>query len=459
MNEAGQGDAAESIWIGGKDKVSPGPDSVDSMWRIMEELFPLYRSLCGPGFHQSLRLLQNHLDLEITEFATGSEVLGWTIPPEFAVNEAWVENEAGERVIDFADHCYHVWIYSQSFDGVLSRDELIENIATLPEAPDLIPMRQTYYREKWGLCASQRFVDALPEGNYRVHIDTEHRQGYLRFGEYYLPGEREEEVLINTYLCHPAGANDNLSAVAVAVELFRLLSQLPNRRYSYRLVIGPETIGPITYIASYPDRMARTIGGYHVLICGDGAPVYYMQSYYGDSVFDRAAAHALKHCGFEDTVFPYSHVSGGSDSGQLNAVGVRKAVGCFTRSGPPVGFYREYHSSGDDLELVRPEYLRQTLEVMWYSLMAVERSVTYKGAYTVDPFLSKHGIFPYHHGAGEGRVGNQIAQAYYELMGGIDGRIDLLAIAERIGQPITTFDEAVSDFLRVGLMREVEPEN
>ena len=183
----------------------------------MEDLYPVHRCLCGPGFLESLERGSRDLPLEIGEYASGTEVFDWIIPNEFKVNEAWVEHEDGERVLDFADCNYHIWNHSQPFDGWMDRSELVEHIATMPELPDAVPLRVHYYRKGWGLAASENQVKALRPGRYHVHIDTEHFDGHLRIGEHYLPGESNEEIMITSYLCHPMGANDNLSGVVVSV--------------------------------------------------------------------------------------------------------------------------------------------------------------------------------------------------------------------------------------------------
>lgn len=425
------------------------------MWDLMETLFPIHRALCGPGFLESLHVLQKWLPLEIAEFPTGSKAFDWVIPPEFIVHEAYVEGPDGQRYLDFRQCSYHVWNYSQPFDGEMDREELLQHITTLPALPDAIPLRVTYYRPKWGLCASEAQVRALPPGRYRVHINTEFRHGALRIGEYYLPGETDTEILITAYLCHPRGANDNLSGVVLGTELFTLLAQLPQRRYSYRLALWPETIGAITYIANYPERLSRLLGGYVLHCAGDPGPVHYKTSYHGTSLIDRAAIHALQHAGNPHHILPYMHHSIGPDACQFNAIGLRLPFGTFMRT--PPGDFPAYHSSADDLSLVRPEALLDTLQRCWDTLMTLERAVIYQGHFTVDPFLTGHGIYPYAHGAGEGKLGNDIATAYYHLMGGIDGQTDLLAIAERAALPIAVFDHAVQDFLRVGLMHPHPP--
>jgi len=358
----------------------------------------------------------------------------------------------GRKMLDFNDCHYHVWNHSQPFSGEFERDELVKHIAVHPKLADAVPLRVTYYREKWGLAASQQQVDALPQGRYRVHIDTEHFDGFLRMGEFYLPGESEDEVLITSYLCHPRGANDNLSGPVVGTELFMLLSQEKKRRFSYRFVIWPETIGSITYVAKYPERIQKTIGGYIMLCMGDPGEFHYKQSKARNSLFDRAAIHALRTLGYPHTIMRYQHTGG--DERTFNAIGVRLPFGSIMRS--PPGQFSEYHTSKDDLSFVRPEALLESLKVYWKTIMTLERARAYRGNFTVDPFLNHYGVYPYDLGAGEGQgnAGPEAALAFYHLMGSADGSRDLLEIADDANLDIEHFDRAVEDLVRVGLIQE-----
>jgi aminopeptidase-like protein len=433
--------------------IEPDETNRQNMWGLMAALFPLYRSLCGPGFLMSLREIQKCIPLEIAEYASGSKVFDWTIPKEFKVNEAYVEGPDGRRYLDFSECNYHLWLYSEPFLGEMDHGELVKHIACRPDLPNAVPLRNVYYRSGWGFSASKQQLDLLPLGRYKIHIDTELAAGFLRIGEYYLPGSTRDEIMITSYLCHPLGANDNLSGVVVSTELFRLLSMLPERRYSYRLVIWPETIGSITYIASHPDRIKSVIGGYVATCVGDGGDFTYKQSFEGSSITDRAAVHALKHSGHAFKVIAYRHDLG-SDECQFNAVGLRLPFGSIMRS--MYACYPEYHSSADDLSLVQPQYLYESLKLYWDTIMVLERNRIYRAKFKVDPFLTGHGIYPWDQGAGSGGVGSASARAYYHLMGGADGKDDLLAIADRAGEPIQVFSSAVSDFLRAGLIEEVD---
>ena len=442
-------------------------DSRETIWKIVEELFPKYRALCGPDFLSSLEHLQKYLDFKINEFPTGSEVGDWVIPPEFSVNEAWVEGPDGNRVIDFTDHPYHVHIYSGSFEGKLSLEELLERVSTHPDLPDAIPLRQSYYRYDWGLCASQTQVKEWKPGNYKVHIDTNLNDGALRVGEVYLPGKTDKEIMVCTYLCHPYGANDNLSGVSVATELFRRLNEVKDRYYSYRLCIWPETIGALTWIYKNKYNLDKIVGGYEIAICGDNAPIRYVKSYYGDALVDRAFEHALRNSGLPYDILEYDGVCNGSDQAHFNAIGLRVPFGHPVRGGhitpeipgkKQIG-YAEYHSSADDLSAINAENLSQMLEISWDAMQAIERARTYKATFTGTPFMSKHGVYPYQHGLGTGTTATKSTfggLAFYQLMIDADGEKDLLAIADGSALPIEAYDDAVQSFLSAGLIEEID---
>lgn len=434
---------------------TPNATNADSMWRLLSDLFPRYRALCGPDYRASLDIIARRLPLNRTDIRSGTSVNGWRVPKEFVVKEAWVASLDGKRVLDFAVHPFHLKIYSQPYSGVVDRETLLQKVATSEELPTAIPLRQCYYVNDWGFCATKQQRDALQDGEYRVHIDVEHGDGTLTVGECYLEGRSKSEIVFTSYLCHPRGANDNLSGVVVAVELMRLLSSLPERRYSYRLLLNPETIGSLAWIHSDLTRLDHIVGGYEISICGDRSPVRYFSSMVDDAAVDRAGIYALAACGSSEAPVRHSFLHSGCDQRQFNAPGIRKPFGRWGRAGP--SNYPEYHTSADDLSVVTPETLLGTLAVIWQAISALERSFIYRPTYVGLPFLSGLGVYPYRHykGDGEPQLGN-IAKAYYELLGWVDGQRDMIDIAQQAGLPIEAFDEAVADFLRVGLIEPVE---
>jgi aminopeptidase-like protein len=421
----------------------PNTESTANMWNLLVKLYPVYRSLLGPGFSDSLQIIKDVVPLRILEFPSGQRCFDWTIPQEFKVNAAYAIDPDGKKILDFEECSYHLWVYSQPYSGEVTKDQLMKHLAFSNVSDIAIPLKPTYYRKQWGFATSKKHADSLKEGKYKIHIDTELYDGALRIGELFLPGEIEKEIMVTSYLCHPLGANDNLSGVVLCAELYKLLSQLPRRRYSYRFLIWPETIGSIAY---------NVMGGYVATCVGDPGPFHYKLSFHGDSIFDRAALHVLKNNSRNSSVMPYSH-SLGSDECQFNSIGLRLPFGSIMRT--PYGKFPQYHTHLDNLSFVTPQALHESLNIYWNVLLALESNRTYKGNFIVDPFLTGHDIYPFNQGAGEGSVGSDIARAYYELMGYVDGRHDLLSIADKVGIPIDNFGPAVKDFLSKKLMDEV----
>ena len=434
-------------------QIFPDASNAKAMRELLERLFPIHRVLVGPGAKTTLDEINAVLPLKVSKYASGSRSFDWVIPQGFSVNEAWVENENGDRIIDYADCCYHVLNHSQSFKGILPLETLKKKIRTEPNKPDAVPFRFSYYKKDWGLSASENQVSSLPEGNYRVHIETVNEPDFLRIGEYFLPGELNKEILITCYICHPLGANDNLSGTVLGVELFKLLSRLPKRRFSYRLAIWPEGIGAITYLANNRERINKTVGGYVMTCCGDPGMLHYKNSIAGDSIVDRVALHALEHCGeaFDTRPFAFHRAS---DEAYLSAPGFKLPMGSIMRT--PYGEFPEYHTSADDLNFVKDEALLSSLRVYWEAIMAMENNRVYSPNYETLPFLSGHGVYPHDLGAGDGSLMVQEADAFYHLMGFADGRTDLLSIAERTKTPIGLFKLPVDAFKRVGLLQEVK---
>ena len=451
------------------------------MKQLLEDLFPIYRTLCGPGALQTLQRIQRELPgLAIHEYRSGTDVCGWTIPKEFVVKNAFVKDLEDDGVLHFEQHPYRLWIYSQPFSGVISANELREHLTIGTHG---VPLRQTYYKPDWGFCAEPGFE--LTEREYRVHIDVEHRDGFLRIGEYYLPGETSQEILVNSYTCHPLGANDNCSGMVACVELFKRLAALPKRRYSYRLCLWPETIGPITWIAKKIEE-TRIVGRYGpmtpqgihgvlcaltIAICGDKSGLKYDASLDGDSVLDDALWHVFESLPVERqkdayvemmndgrTGLPfqrsYSGFVGPTDSRHFNGMGVNIPAVTLTRGGPCN--YPEYHSSADTPEIIDWDNMEETVDVAFKALQVIERNRVFKPNYITTPCLQKHGIFPYQHGTGNGEsTRTDQARAYFELMYLADGWRDLLSIADSQGMSIFDFDEPVEKFLAAGLISEV----
>jgi len=341
------------------------------MHALAAQLFPICRSITGNGVRETLRILQEHIPVEMLEVPSGTPVFDWMVPNEWNIRDAWIKNLQGERVIDFNAHNLHVMSYSVPVERRMSISDLRRHLFTLPEQPDLIPYRTSYYRENWGFCLTQRQLDRLIDPAYDVCIDSTLEPGHLTMGECFLAGETREEVLISCHVCHPSLANDNLSGIAVAVALARRLQE-QRRRYSYRFLFIPGTIGSITWLARNESKTAAIKHGLVLTCVGDAGDITYKLSRQGSAEIDRAATHVLQTAGEPHRVmdfFPY-----GYDERQYCSPGFNLAVGCFMRS--QHGTFPEYHTSGDNLSFIKAEYLARSFDRIWQIIEVLEKNRT-----------------------------------------------------------------------------------
>lgn len=320
-----------------------------SMMDLAAELYPIPRSLTGDGVRATLERIASRIPLEVHELPTGTPVLDWTVPREWNPREAWIRDPSGRRVVDFAGHNLHLVGYSVPVHRRLSLNELRPRLHSLPEQPDLIPYRTSYYEETWGFCLPHRLLESLPDGDYEVFIDASLGDGSMTWGECLLPGSTAEEVVISSHVCHPQLANDNLSGIAVATHLAEALAAVPERRYSYRFLFAPGTIGAIAWLARNREGLDTFRHGLIAANLGDAGAFHYKKSRRGDAGIDRAVAAALSGLGQElvtEDFFPF-----GYDERQYCSPGFDLPVGVLTRT--PWGQYPEYHTSADDLSFIR----------------------------------------------------------------------------------------------------------
>jgi aminopeptidase-like protein len=410
------------------------------MHALVARLYPIYRSITGAGLRQTLKIIQEQLPLEIHEVASGTKVFDWTVPKEWNIRDAWVKNAKGERVIDFQSHGLHVVGYSVPIHVRLGFAELRNHLFTVPEHPDWIPYRTSYYKENWGFCLSENQLGQVPEDEkYEIYIDSSLEDGHLTYGELHLEGQEDEEILISCHTCHPSLANDNLSGVAVAVQLARKLASVPHR-YSYRFLFVPGTIGAITWLARNESVTHRIRHGLVLTCLGDGSHLTYKRSRRGDAEVDRAFAHILKHSGERHDVidfFPY-----GYDERQYCSPGFDLPVGCVMRGRH--GQFPEYHTSADDLKFVRPEALQDSFEKIGAILQLLEENRTYVNQNPkCEPQLGRRGL-----------LGGSDDLSLLWVLNLADGKHSLLDIAERANLPFSMIKDAAtklagSDLLKV----------
>jgi aminopeptidase-like protein len=402
------------------------PDAVEAGRAIrarMAELFPICRSITGDGLRETLRLVARDVSLEITETPTATKVLDWIVPNEWNVRGAWIEGPDGRRVVDLADSNLHVLNYSAPVDATVSLEELREHVFTHPVDPDLVPYRTSYYVERWGFCMSRRQLDGLPRGAYRVVVDSTLEPGSVTYGEAVFRGATEDEILLTTYACHPSLANDNLSGVAILAEIGRALARQPGLRYTYRLLWGPGTIGSICWLAHNRDSVGRVRHGLVVSCVGDPGPFTYKRSRRGDTEIDRIVEHVLREDPANRVVewFPY-----GGDERQFCSPGFDLPVGAFSRT--PADQFPEYHSSADNLDLVRPAYLGESYAKLIDVIDVLESNRTYRNTSPYgEPQLGRRGLY---RGVGGG---SSEEMALLWVLSLSDGSASLLDIAERSG--------------------------
>jgi aminopeptidase-like protein len=394
----------------------------------------------------TLRRIGERIPLELHEIPSGTQVLDWTVPPEWNIRDAYIADGNGERLVDFRASNLHVVSYSTPIRAMMSLAELKEHLWTIPERPDWIPYRTSYYRRDWGFCLSHSALLALPDGEYEVVIDSIlDDDGHLTYGECFLPGERADEVLISTHVCHPSLANDNLSGVAVATFLAQALAT-SQRSLSYRFVFVPGTIGAIAWLSQNTAGIERIQHGLVLTGIGDTGGPTYKKSRRGNAPIDRAVAHVLSRSGGDYEVVDFSPY--GYDERQYCSPGFDLPVGCFMRT--PWGRYPEYHTSADDLHFVRPESLAGSLEQVRLALSIVDGDSTYVNLSPYgEPQLGRRGLYRSAGGLKDESV-DELALLW--VLNLSDSRHSLLDVAERSGLAFEKVRAAATALLDAGLL-------
>ena len=400
------------------------------MYELAERLFPICRSITGDGVRQTLEILkEEYEDLQVYEVPSGTQVFDWTVPKEWNIRDAYIEDSQGKRIIDFKESNLYVMGYSLPMDRMMSLEELKQMIFTQPEQPDVIPYVTSYYQERSGFCMSENQKNALREDTYHCVIDSDLKEGSLTYGEIILKGDTEEEVLLSTYICHPSMANNEVSGPVVTIELVKWLASLKQRRYTYRILFIPETIGSITYLSRNLETMKKNTTAGFVLSClGDDRTYSIVETKYGGTLTDRLLKNILQFH-FPDYIC-YDFLHRGSDERQYNAPGVDLPVCGVCRS--KYEEYPEYHTSADDLSLISEEGLQGSAALMKKCIMALEYNYFYKLSCCCEPQLGKRGLYP------------TLSQK------------DLIEISNRIRTPIDLLIPLIDKLLENGLFGIVE---
>jgi aminopeptidase-like protein len=418
-----------------------------AMYRAVEDLYPICRSITGEGLRQTLRYVRERIPLELREVPSGTQVFDWTVPKEWTVRDAYIADVRGQRIVDFRRSNLHVLAYSTPIRARMSLAELRPHLHTLPDTPDWVPYRTSYYVETWGFCLTQRQMLTLADEEYDVCIDSTLEAGHLTYGECYLPGATSDEVLISSHACHPSLANDNLSGIVLAMFLARYLGGRA-RRYSYRFLFLPGTIGSITWLALNEARVDRIKHGLVLAGVGDRGELTYKKSRRGDAEIDRIVPHVLRERGKTPRIEEFSPY--GYDERQFCSPGFNLPVGCLMRT--PHGRYPEYHTSADNLDLVQAGPLADSLETCLAVVDVLEGNRRYLNQNPkCEPQLGKRGLY----GPPGGRVnaGSDTLTMLW-VLNLSDGEHSLMEVAERSGRPFAAVKAAADALLAGGLLKE-----
>ena len=401
------------------------------LFQWAKDLFPLNRSLSGKGVLATLEYFKRLVpELEVNRFNSGSEVFDWTVPEEWEISEAYIEDSKGNRVVDFATNNLHLVGYSASVDCILSKKELGEKVHFLENQPDLIPYVTSYYKRDWGFCLTYNSWKKLPEDDYHVVIQSRHFQGALTYGEIFIPGNSKQEILFSSYICHPSMFSNELSGPIVLIALIDFLKSLPDRHYSYRALLLPETIGSIAYLSQNMDAMKNKIIAGWVLTClADEGNFSYIPSRLGMSYADRMTLRFAERNGIE--LKKYSWLDRGSDERQYGAPGIDLPICSITRT--KYGKYPEYHTSGDDLSYGSKFGLFQSFEFYRDLVLEVENARTPRTTILGEPQMGKRNLYPTTSKVGglNQKIGDLSVGELMNVISFADGQHNLNEIADR----------------------------
>jgi len=416
------------------------------MHNLCHELFPINRSITGEGFRKSLAILGGHLpNLKTVEVPTGTKCFDWEVPREWNIKDAYIVCPNGRKICEFKQSNLHVIGYSVPINKVISLDELQGNLYSLAEQPNAIPYITSYYKERWGFCITQNERDKLEVGEYRVFIDSELINGSLTYGELIIPGETDKEIFLSSYLCHPSMANNELSGPVVMTFIAKWLAGLKSRKYTYRIVILPETIGSITYLSrNYKKMKERVVGGFNVTCIGDDRAYSYLPSRKGDTLSDKVALHVLQYS--QPDYITYGFLDRGSDERQYCSPGIDLPICSIMRT--KYGCYPEYHTSLDDLDLVTPTGLFGGFEVLMKSIECMEYDEVLFSVVLCEPQLGKRGLYP----TLSTKTSTSNVRNMMNLLVYSDGSHTSLEIANIIGVPLWELKETIETLKKENLI-------
>ncbi|MBT9310887.1 DUF4910 domain-containing protein [Leptothoe kymatousa TAU-MAC 1615] len=433
----------------GLDTASLGLDAASlgsAMYDLITELYPICRSITGDGVRKSLKILQQHIPLEIHEVPSGTPVFDWTVPKEWNIRDAYIKDATGKKVVDFQESNLHVLNYSLPIHKKMPLSELKEHLFSMPDRPDWIPYRTSYYNENWGFCLTDNTLKSLPDGEYEAYIDSSFKDGSLTYGELFLPGQTTDEILLFCHDCHPSLCNDNLSGVSLVTFLAKHLSQ-QSRRYSYRFVFAPATIGAITWLSCNEHKVANIKHGLTVANVGDPGHLTYKKSRRGNADIDRVVPHILKHSAPNHEIIDFSPY--GYDERQFCSPGFNLPIGSLTRS--QFGTFPEYHTSADNLDFVQPSSLVNSFETYLSVIDVLEHNHTYLNTNPkCEPQLGKRGLYSVYGGK---QTAPEDRMAMLWVLNLSDGEHTLFDIAEQANLSFAIIKNAAFRLANSGLLK------
>jgi len=421
----------------------------EEMYKWATDLFPINRSLTGPGVRETLIYLKNIIpELEIKAIKSGTKVFDWIVPDEWEVFEAYIEDDKGQKIIDFSDNNLHLVGYSIAVNKMMNLEDLKEKLHTLPSQPTAIPYITSYYKRYWGFCMSYNQFKELRDCKYHVVIKSKFSQGVLNFGEIYFPGNSKEEILLSTYICHPSMANNEISGPVVALQLSKWIKSLKDKRFSYRILFVPETIGAISYLSlndNYLYLKKYVKAGFQITCVGDNNNVSYIPSRNGNTLVDEIVKYVLKNYIKDYQV--YSFLDRGSDERQWCSPGIDLPIASLIRT--KYNEYPEYHTSLDDLTLINPEGLEGAFNNIKLCIEIMELNYYYQYKVFCEPQLGKRGLYP---DISTKNTKSKV-KAMMNLLSYADGKLSLLQISEIINEDFFTCSEIAQSLVKGGVLQ------
>jgi aminopeptidase-like protein/aminoglycoside N3'-acetyltransferase len=439
--------ALEDARTGGRAEAALLPENA-TMAQIVDGLWRLPRDLVSRGFDEAMLALANQVPMTVHEYPTGAECWTWILPEKWSCQEAYLETLDGRRLFSYADHPLHVVSYSLPFDGVVSREELLRHLHVHPRIPEAIPFIFKYYDRDWGLCCSQVQRETLTDERYRVVIRSAFSYGTLKVGEIVVPGRTERTIVLAAHLCHPTMVNDDLTGVAVAIDVARALRERRDLRYTYRILIVPETVGTVAYLANHEHVIPKMRGGLFLEMLGKDHPHSLQSSLFGGTAIDHCFEEALRERDPEAWIGAYRKVIG-NDEKQFNAPGVRVPFLSLSRVLPmdhPDHPYREYHSSHDNPSILSLPRLEASRDLVLRMLEILEQNRTPRNRFRGEVFCSRYGI---HRDWYTDREGHR---ALFSTMERIDGTRSIVEIARDAGVPFREAYRTVAEMASHGLV-------